>query len=89
MSCVHVSCGIHFQLSMVSAHQTGRGYYDEMTNTFEEINEKRDIVEKDRPGLAFPRTGTPGLVNGDSPKAQRTSDDVLKVLRRGEGLIGA
>eukprot|EP00913_Durusdinium_trenchii_P031153 g29171.t1 len=63
-----------------------KGYYDEMTNTFEEINEKRDIVEKDRPGLAFPRTGTPGLLNVDSPKAQRTSDDVLKVLRR-EGLL--
>eukprot|EP00435_Cladocopium_sp_Y103_P056427 s786_g19.t1 len=24
-----------------------KGYYDEMTNTFEEINEKRDIIEKD------------------------------------------
>ncbi|CAK9105009.1 Putative serine protease HhoA [Durusdinium trenchii] len=24
-----------------------KGYYDEMTNTFEEINEKRDIVEKE------------------------------------------
>ena len=24
-----------------------QGYYDEMTNTFEEINEKRDIIEKD------------------------------------------
>jgi len=79
-----------------------KGYYDEMTNTFEEIHEKREIIEKEIRSLLEERDelvkaiaelqsqlDEVNLSNKASVKAHRKTDRVLRQLEAGGAVARA